>query len=109
MQVIVNIPRLFVNSTSYATNGHGRIQIFGQASATVNSPSILHCVTGDDWPLMNIMPFAHNQLEIDFDCYRLPTIGVMSSCVDSNFRLYKGTSTFTSQYDLGRPLGDAVA
>ena len=58
---------------------------------------------------MNIMPFAHNQLEIDFDCYRLPTTGVHSSCVDSNFRLRKDTSTFKLDYDSGKALGAGVS
>lgn len=105
---ISNVGRIYVNSTNPSVNGTARIQLFGQNAAVANSPSILSCVTGNDYPLFHIIPFSHDSVEIIFDGYRVPTFGVRSGSINSNFRLRKDATTLTCNYASGYAPGDII-
>ena len=96
---------VYVNSTTASSNGSGKLQILGSSGVTVNSPSILCNCTTDVYPLLNIMPFSHDAVEILFDAWRMPSNQWQSGSANSNFRLSKGSTTFTLNYSSGNALG----
>ncbi len=64
---------VYINQTAAATNGSGRLQITGTSAITGNTPSILCSITADAYPLVNIMPYNHEDIELLFDCWRAPS------------------------------------
>lgn len=75
------------------------------SDGTTGAPIVQFTTTGDNYPLLQILPYAHDEIALCFDCYYSTTGGNwLSSDSGSNFRIAKGCSTgatdlFTIDYD----------
>ncbi len=100
---------VYINQTAAATNGSGRLQITGTAAITGNTPSILCSITADTYPLFNLMPYNHNDIQLLFDCWRMPSFEWYSSSATANWRLAKTSGAFVLSYATGVPTeGDQI-
>ncbi len=72
-------------------------------------PHIQATTAADDYPLMQILNWAHDEVAIYFDAYR-DAGGELSSDAGSNFRIGKGLTadTFSIEYDSGIAQGAAI-
>lgn len=95
---------IYVNNTSPSPNGYGRLQITGNQSDSMNSPSILLCFNNENYPVVNLLCNSYNLIDLTFASYRTIT-GFRSSSVNSNFMLRKGSTSFSLFYDSGKTPG----
>ncbi len=99
---------VYINQTAAATNGSGRLQLTGTAAITGNTPSILCSITADNYPLFNLMPYNHNDIELLFDCWRMPSFQWYSSSATANWRLAKTSGAFALSYATGVTEGNQI-
>ena len=85
--------------------GYAKLAIEG-TNANAAGPHIQLTTDADDYPLIQILPYTHDDIHIIFDGYY--DGGFKSSDAGSNFRIYKATDRIAIGYDSGNAQGGAV-
>jgi len=85
--------------------GAGKVAIHGLASS-VNGPHFQWTVPGDDYPLMQLLTWKHDQVGILFDMYYDGSY--KSGDYGSNFGLRKASDVLEVIYDSGIGTGSAI-
>jgi hypothetical protein len=94
-----------INAVPVGGIGAGMVAIHGAASS-VNGPHFQWTVTGDDYPLLQVLTWAHDQVGILFDTYFDGSY--RSADAGSNFVLRKASDVFEVIYDSGVGNGSAI-
>lgn len=81
---------LYIKNSVTATIGTAPLQIAGFASNLTTTPNILLYNYNDIYPLIYIVPYSHDDIDINLDCYRVPGSSWNSSSATSNYRINKG-------------------
>ncbi len=89
------------SSTSYDT---GKINVYGVDTNTSTGPNMFFYTSADSLPLLEIMPYSHDNIQIKFDNYHNGTNEILSS--STAFRISKG-STLSMEYATGTAGGTA--
>jgi hypothetical protein len=84
--------------------GAAKLAIEG-ANASTAGPHVQFTAASDDYPLMHILPFAHDSVGILFDSYY---DGALRSSDASNYRIWKETDVLKFQADGSIAAGSAV-
>ncbi len=82
-----------------------QLTINGKASNNTQYPGITAYTATDIYPLLSIVPYAHNNITIEFDAYFNGSN--LSSSVLSNYRLAKSTN-FEFHYSIGNAQGSPI-
>jgi hypothetical protein len=86
--------------------GQNKLQIYGTDSSA-SGPHMQFFTPTDVYPIMQILSWTHNLIEINFDCYNSNT-GDTSSLSTSNFQIKKYNDVFNINYSSGNAQGSAV-
>ena len=87
--------------------GAAKLAIEGSDSNFGAGPHVQMTTTGDDYPLMQILSYAHDNVSINFDAYHDGT-SWKSSDAGSNFQIYKLSDALNFYYKSGVAAGSAV-
>ena len=84
-----------------------KITVVGGNSSVSTGPNQAYFTTADIYPLLQILPFTHNNVTINFDSY----FGAVwrSSSVNSNFQIEKSTSSLSLKYAAGIAVNSAIS
>ena len=90
--------RLGVNTINVPHGGVGaaRIAIDGTASSAANGPNMQFTVDTDDYPVLQILPYSHDNAVVVYDAYYDGSW--KSSDSGSSFSLYKNGDEFSIKY-----------
>jgi len=88
--------------------GAAKLAIEGSDSNFGAGPHVQFTTTGDDHPLMQILPYAHDNVSISFDAYHNGTNWI-SSDAGSNFQIYKLSDSLNFYYKSGVAAGSTAA
>lgn len=86
--------------------GNCLVALEGTNSSTAG-PHMQFTTASDDYPLMQILPWSHDNVNIYFDGYR-DSGGQKSSSSNGNFRIKKGSSVLTIAGETGIAAGSAA-
>ena len=87
--------------------GAAKLAIEGSDSNFGAGPHVQMTTTGDDYPLMQILPYAHDNVAISFDAYHDGTTW-KSSDAGSNFQIYKLSDALHFYYNSGVAQGSSA-
>jgi len=85
--------------------GYAKLAIEGTNSSSAG-PHVQFTTASDDYPLLQIIPWTHDDVSLMFDSYY--DGGYKSSDAGSNYRLLKNADKFQIQYDSGIAAGSVV-
>jgi hypothetical protein len=88
--------------------GAAKLAIEGSDSNFGAGPHVQFTTTSDDHPLMQILPYAHDNVSISFDAYHNGTNWI-SSDAGSNFQIYKLNDALNFYYKSGVAAGSTAA
>ena len=88
--------------------GAAKLAIEGSDSNFGAGPHVQFTTTSDDHPLMQILPYAHDNVSISFDAYHNGTNWI-SSDAGSNFQIYKLSDSLNFYYKSGVAAGSTAA
>ena len=88
--------------------GAAKLAIEGSDSNFGAGPHVQFTTTSDDHPLMQILPYAHDNVSITFDAYHNGTNWI-SSDAGSNFQIYKLNDSLNFYYKSGVAAGSTAA
>ena len=88
--------------------GAAKLAIEGSDSNFGAGPHVQFTTTSDDHPLMQILPYAHDNVAISFDAYHNGTNWI-SSDAGSNFQIYKLSDSLNFYYKSGVAAGSTAA
>ena len=88
--------------------GAAKLAIEGSDSNFGAGPHVQFTTTSDDHPLMQILPYAHDNVSISFDAYHNGTNWI-SSDAGSNFQIYKLSDALHFYYKSGVAAGSTAA
>ena len=88
--------------------GAAKLAIEGSDSNFGAGPHVQFTTTSDDHPLMQILPYAHDNVSINFDAYHDGTSWT-SSDAGSNFSIYKLSDALNFYYKSGIAAGSAIS
>ena len=88
--------------------GAAKLAIEGSDSNFGAGPHVQFTTTSDDHPLMQILPYAHDNVSITFDAYHNGTNWI-SSDAGSNFQIYKLNDSLNFYYKSGEAAGSTAA
>ena len=80
--------------------GTAKLAIEG-TNQNVAGPHIQTTTASDDYPLLQVLSWQHDNISINFDAWYTPTDGWTSSDAGSNFQIYKHSDTLKFRYDAG--------
>jgi hypothetical protein len=78
------------------------------ANSSAAGPHMQFTTASDDYPLLQMLPFAHDNVALSFDAYLDSGLGWKSSDPGSNFQIYKLTDVLRIRYDSGITAGNAI-
>tara|TARA_B000000609_G_scaffold43130_1_gene31076 strand:+ start:335 stop:1741 length:1407 start_codon:yes stop_codon:yes gene_type:complete len=87
--------------------GAAKLAVEGGDSNFTNGPHVQFTTASDDYPLMQILPYAHDNVSITFDGYHDGT-SWKSSDAGSNFQIYKLSDALNFYYKSGVAAGSAI-
>ena len=80
----------------------------GINASTADGPHIQITTNADDYPLLKIIPYAHDNISFVFDAYT-DAGGWKSSDAGSNFMITKNNNTLAMRFESGVAAGSAVS
>ena len=83
--------------------GSAKLAIEGADSSAATGPMVQFTTATDDYPLLQIHPFTHDNIQLNFDSY-----DDKSSDAGSNYRIIKYEDLWKVQYDSGIAQGAAI-
>lgn len=100
--------RLGINTPQipHAGIGGGLLQIYGTGGATTTAPGIQLSLE-TDYPAMQLMPYAHDNVRLDYDCYAEGNFD-RSSDLGSNFSLRKSNDWLSVACASGIAVGASI-
>ena len=87
--------------------GMAKLALHGAQSTTAGAPCFQFTTTEDDYPVLALYSFEHDNMAIDFDCY-WDGYNTRSSDSGSNAQIVKQNDTLAFRYRSGRTQGDTV-
>ena len=84
----------------HGSKGAAKLAIEG-TNQNVAGPHIQTTTASDDYPLLQILSWQHDNISINFDAWYTPTDGWTSSDAGSNYQIYKHSDTLKFRYDSG--------
>ena len=84
----------------HGSKGTAKLAIEG-TNQNVAGPHIQTTTASDDYPLLQILSWQHDNISIGFDAWYTPTDGWTSSDAGSNYQIYKHSDTLKFRYDSG--------
>lgn len=95
-------------TTPHAGVGLAKLAIEG-TDGDAAGPHMQFTTPADDYPLLQILPWQHDNVSINFDAYFTTAgTGWTSSDAGSNFQIAKGGDKLRIQYDSGVAAGSAI-
>jgi len=88
--------------------GTALLALEGTNASTADGPHIQITTAADDYPLLKIIPYAHDNISLVFDAYT-DAGGWKSSDAGSNFAIIKNNDVLIIKYDSGIAAGNALA
>ena len=88
--------------------GAAKLAIEGSDSNFGAGPHVQFTTTADDHPVMQILPYSHDNVSISFDAYHNGTNWI-SSDAGSNFQIYKLNDALNFYYKSGVAAGSTAA
>ena len=107
--IVTNGASNIINISPASSNSfNSKVSITGTNASTTLAPTIGFFTSADQYPLLQIYPFAHGNVFLNFDCYS--TSGnTYSSDPGSNFQLAKSNNQLQFNYRSGISQGSSVA
>jgi hypothetical protein len=87
--------------------GAAMLAMEGPDSSTAG-PHMQFTTVSDNWPVFTILPWAHDTISLNFDCYT-DAVGYKSSSAGSNFQIIKFGDKLRFRYDSGIATGSAIS
>ena len=84
----------------HGSKGAAKLAIEG-TNQNVAGPHIQTTTASDNYPLLQILSWQHDNISINFDAWYTPTDGWTSSDAGSNFQIYKHSDALKFRYDSG--------
>jgi len=88
--------------------GSAKFAIDGTASSATAGPWVQFTVSTNDYPILQIAPWTHDDMEILFDSYYSTDSLAKSSDAGSNFAIIKASDSFQIRYDSGVAAGNNI-
>lgn len=95
-----------VGASSAIGTGANKLQVFGTDTST-SGPHVQFFTGTNNFPLMQILAWTHNNIALNFDAYF--DGAWRSSSTTSNFQLYKLNDVFSINYFPGATIGSSIA
>ena len=106
--VMTSVAGLGIGTTAvpHGSVGNALLALEGTNSSTAG-PHAQFTTASDDYPLMQILPWSHDNVNIYFDGYR-DSGGQKSSSANGNFRIKKGSDVLQISAETGIAAGSAA-
>lgn len=92
---------------SVTAEAYGRLNIRGANLSYADGPHVVFTNEADNYPLLQILPYSHDNINITFDAY-FDGVSWKSSDAGSNYQIRKSADTFGVYYAGGVAVGGTV-